>query len=80
MMDSLLHRLKWYTCLCYLDDVIVFSPTFDTHLECLSAILDMFRRAGLQLNSSKCRSGRRRITILGHIVDAAGVQPDLEKI
>ena len=80
MMDSLLHGFKWSTCLCYLDDVIVFSPTFETHLERLSAILEVFRLAGLQLNSSKCRFGRRRITILGHIVDASGVQPDPEKI
>uniref|UniRef100_L7LYP4 RNA-directed DNA polymerase n=1 Tax=Rhipicephalus pulchellus TaxID=72859 RepID=L7LYP4_RHIPC len=80
MMDSLLHGFKWSTCLCYLDDVIVFAPTFEAHLERLSKILDVFRLAGLQLNSSKCRFGRRRITILGHIVDANGVQPDPEKV
>lgn len=50
MMDSLLHGFKWSTCLCYLDDVIVFSPTFETHLELLSAVLGVFRLAGLQLN------------------------------
>lgn len=27
MMDSLLQGFKWSTCLCYLDDVIVFLPT-----------------------------------------------------
>lgn len=32
MMDSLLRGFKWTTCLCYLDDVIVFSPTFESHL------------------------------------------------
>lgn len=80
MMDSLLHGFKWSTCLCYLDDVLVFAPTFETHLERLSAILDVFRKAGLQLNSSKCHFGRRQITVLGHLVDASGVRPDPEKI
>lgn len=80
MMDSLLRGFKWSTCLCYLDDVIVFSPTFETHLERLSDVLAIFRRAGLQLNSKKCRFGRRQITILGHLVDASGVQPDPEKV
>lgn len=80
MMDSLLHGFKWSTCLCYLDDVIVFSPTFESHLERLAAILDVFRRAGLQLNSKKCRFGRREITVLGHLVDAAGVRPDPDKV
>lgn len=80
MMDSLLHGFKWSTCLCYLDDVIVFSPTFATHLSRLSAILAVFRKAGLQLNSSKCHFGLKEITILGHRVDARGVRPDPEKL
>ncbi|KAK8767610.1 hypothetical protein V5799_005610 [Amblyomma americanum] len=61
MMDSLLRGFKWSTCLCYLDDVVVFSPTFATHLERLSSILTVFRNAGLQLNSSKCKFGRRQL-------------------
>lgn len=80
MMDSLLQGFKWSTCLCYLDDVIVYSPTFDTHLDRLRAILDVFRRAGLQLNSSKCHFARRQISVLGHLVDASGVRPDPAKI
>lgn len=85
MIDSLLRGYKWSACLCYLDDVIVFLPTFDSHLSRLSAVLseqltEVFRAAGLQLNSSKCRFGRREITVLGHLVSARGVQPDPEKV
>lgn len=80
MMDALLHGFKWSTCLCYLDDVIVFSPTFSAHLADLSQILSLFRHAGLQLNSSKCRFARRQITILGHVVNSTGVHPDPDKI
>lgn len=69
MMDSLLHGFKWYTCLCYLDAVVVFSPTFDTHLERLSAIL-----LGVQLNSLKCCFGRCQITVLGYIVQTCIAQ------
>lgn len=80
MMDSLLRGFKWSTCLCYLDDVIVFSSSFAAHLTHLSDILALFRQAGLQLNSSKCHFGQRRIKILGHLVDAQGVQPDPDKV
>lgn len=80
MMDSLLRGIKWSICLCYLDDVIVFSTTFENHLTRLSTVLDVFRRARLQLNSSKCRFGHRQICVLGHLVDAAGVQPDPDKV
>lgn len=62
------------------DDLIVFSPTFDSHLHQLSAILDVFLRAGLQLNSAKCHLGHRQLRVLGHPVDATGIQPDPDKV
>ena len=80
MMDTLLRGFKWSIWLCYLDDVIVFSPTFDTHLERLGSILSVFRNAGLQLNSSKCHFGRQQLTMLGHLVDSSGVRPDPDKV
>lgn len=80
MMDSLLRGFKWSICLCYLDDVRVFAPSFASHLTHLSYILALFRQAGLQLNSAKCHFGQRRINILGHLVDTQGVQPDHDKV
>lgn len=68
MMDSLLHRFKWSTCLCYWDDIIVFSAMFDTHLDRLTAILEVFHFDGFQLNLSKCWFWRRHITIFGRIL------------
>ncbi|GFV44328.1 retrovirus-related Pol polyprotein from transposon 297 [Trichonephila clavipes] len=32
MMDNLLRNFKWTMCLCYLDDIIVFSETLKTIL------------------------------------------------
>lgn len=80
MMDRLLHGLKWTTCLCYLDDVVIFSPSFETHLDRLDEVLKVFRHAGLQLNSAKCQFGSRQLKILGHIVNKNGIQPDPAKI
>lgn len=67
-------------CLCCLDEALAFALALETHLERLSASLDVFRQAGLQLNSSKCHVGRRQVTVLGYLVDASGVQPDPKKI
>jgi len=39
MMDSVLRGLKWSICLCYLDDILVFSATFDDHLDRLRQVL-----------------------------------------
>ena len=39
MMDIVLTGLKWKTCLIYLDDVVVFSKSFDSHLSDLKDVL-----------------------------------------
>lgn len=80
MMDNILRGLKWHICLCYLDDVVVFSPDFETHLARLHQVLSCLTAAGLQLNLKKCRFGARKLTILGHVVSKDGVSPDPEKL
>lgn len=72
--------MKWTTCLCYLDDIIVYSNTFEQHLDRLSQVLSCLLNAGLQLNTKKCRFAARKIKVLGHIVTQAGVAPDPEKV
>ena len=41
LMDSTLAGIQWSACLVYLDDVIVFSRTFEEHVQRLK---DVFRR------------------------------------
>lgn len=52
-IDSILRGLKWRTCLCYLDDVIIFSSTFEEHLVRLSEVLSYITNADLQLDQCK---------------------------
>lgn len=80
MVDALLRSLKWSTCLCYLDDVTVFSPTFKDHLQRLATVFSLFRSADVPLNSSKCHFGSRGISVLWHLLNAAGIQPDAENV
>lgn len=80
MIDSILRGLKWHICLCYLDDVVVVSPDFATHLTRLHQILACLTAAGLQLNLKKPRFGARKLTILGHVVSRVGVSPDPDKL
>jgi ribonuclease HI len=62
---------------------LVYSKTFEEHLEHLAMTFERFRRAGLKLGWKKCHFGFDNTTILGHRVSADGttVQEDLvEKI
>ncbi|GFT53683.1 retrovirus-related Pol polyprotein from transposon 297 [Trichonephila clavipes] len=80
MMDNLLRNFKWTMCLCYLDDIIVFSETFEDHLIRLRLVLKCLQEAGLKLNSKKCLFAAQEVKILGHLVSSNGVRPDPDKI
>ena len=80
MMDVVLSGLQWKNCLVYLDDVIVFSSTFDRHLEHLKEVFDRFRREGLKLKPRKCDFAKTEVSYLGHIISRNGLKPDPKKL
>ncbi|KAF0735495.1 hypothetical protein Ae201684_008062 [Aphanomyces euteiches] len=80
LMEHILIDYKWRTCLVYLDDCIVYSEDFGSHLIRLSQVLTKFREAGFKLKMSKCKWGRSSVPFLGHIVTPAGILPNPEKI
>ena len=80
LMECTLAGLTHEQCLIYLDDIIVFSSSFPTHLERLRNVFTALRQANLQLKLSKCSFGQKEVQYLGHIVSATGIKPDPRKI
>ena len=80
IMNLTLHSLTWKTCLVYLNDIIVFSNTFDEHLTRLTEVLDRLRGANIHLKLPKCTFCVDTVQYLGHIVSASSVAPDPDKI
>ena len=76
LMDVVLAGLKWQCCLVYIDDVIIYSPTFDQHLNDLKEVFQTLREANLTLKASKCYFCRREMKYLGHIITQDGIKPD----
>ncbi|KAI8507260.1 hypothetical protein Bbelb_146400 [Branchiostoma belcheri] len=76
LMELLLAGLDWRSCLAYLDDIILFSRTFEDHLAVLEEVLSRFRSANLKLNADKCKFAQPEVNFLGHVVSRHGVQPD----
>ncbi|UYV60862.1 K02A2.6-like [Cordylochernes scorpioides] len=71
-MDNVLGNLRWQICLCYLDDVIIYSSDFPTHIKRLEAVLRCFSESNLKLNAKKCRFAFEELEILGHITNQEG--------
>lgn len=79
MIDSVLGPLKWTSCLCYLDDIVVFGSTVEQHNARLRKVLKCMHAAGLTLNHKKCRFASQELTVLGHLVCPDGIRPDPKK-
>lgn len=78
-MGTVLSWLKWQSCLVYLDDVVIFSTTFDQHVERLRTVLKAISSAGLTIKPQKCHFGFHELLFLGHVVSSEGIRPDPEK-
>ena len=79
LMSQVLKGLNWKFALCYIDDILVFSPNFLTHLEHLGEVFQRLRDANLTLKPSKCNFAVDRIVYLGHVITKEGVYVDSEK-
>lgn len=65
--------------LIYLDDVIVFSSDFASHLGHLEQVFSRLGAHGLKLQPAKCSLFQRSVKYLGHVVSQGGVSTDPEK-
>jgi hypothetical protein len=72
-MNRVLHGLTWKTCLAYIDDVIVFSRTFDQHLNDVEQVLQCFIKANLKLKPEKCVVATHQVDYLGFKFTSAGM-------
>ncbi len=78
-MDVVLAGLKWKCLLVYLDDICIFSRSFDNHLEDVREVFQRIREAQLKLKPKKCYLFQKEIKYLGHVVTVEGIKPDPDK-
>ena len=67
-------------CVIYLDDLVIFSDTYEEHMERLDKVLTRLQECKLKLAAEKCFFLKKRVKFLGHIVSENGVETDPEKI
>lgn len=59
---------------CYLDDILLSSENFETHLKLLAQVLSRLEERGLKAKLSKCTWVTPEIEFLGHVVSKQGLQ------
>ena len=66
--------------MCYVDDVVIATPTLEDHIERLDEVFSCMKQAGLKCKPSKCEILRDSIKYLGRLVDKHGERPDPEAV
>ena len=79
-MDVIMSGMQFQNVLIYLDDIILFTSSFDLHLKVLENVLVRLKKAGLKLKPKKCCFFQLEVHFLGHVVNAEGVSPDPQKV
>jgi hypothetical protein len=64
----------------YLDDILVYSKTFEEHLVHLDTVIGRLTKAGFTLNAAKCHFRLEEVQFLGRRIDKNGVSADPDRI
>ena len=64
----------------YLDDVLIFSQSYEDHLQHLHTVFQKFKEAGLKIKLSKCQFFKIHLHYLEHRISDDGLELLLEKL
>jgi hypothetical protein len=75
-MNTTLKPLLRICVLVFLDDILIYSSSFQDHLEHIEVVLNLLDKDGWKVKPSKCTFAKRSIAYLGHVISSQGVATD----
>jgi hypothetical protein len=79
-MNDLLRPFLRKFALVFFDDILIYSPTWTSHLKHIEQILYLLLTHQFYAKLSKCHFGVTSVDYLGHIISAQGVKADPAKV
>jgi hypothetical protein len=79
MNDTLQDFLRKFV-LVFFDDILIYSKNYQEHIQHIALVLKRLQDHHWQVKQSKCAFAQQTIAYLGHLISAAGVSTDPEKI
>uniref|UniRef100_A0A1B6LZF3 RNA-directed DNA polymerase n=2 Tax=Graphocephala atropunctata TaxID=36148 RepID=A0A1B6LZF3_9HEMI len=79
LLNQVLDGLKFKCAMNFVDDIIVYSPTLEQHLEDLRAVVSRLDQHGLTVNPNKVSFVRKEIKFLGHLISKNQIKIDPDR-
>ena len=80
LIEYCMGEMNLKECLIFLDDILIFSKTFEEHISRLDAVFSRLKQHGLKLKPTKYEFFKTSVGYLGHVVSQNGVETDSDKI
>lgn len=77
LMNIVLKGIK--SCMCYIDDIIIFSASVEDHIQDVKIVLDRLLQYNLRLSKGKCKWFCQEVAFLGFLVNDSGIRSNPEK-
>lgn len=80
LMDLVIPSVFRQSIFVYIDDLLIVSADFNTHIERLTTVAERLRLANLTINVEKSSFCMKSIKYLGHIVGNGTIKPDPNRV
>jgi hypothetical protein len=79
-MDAILAPFRWDFAMAFIDDIVVWSMTFEDHVSHVDQVLTALGEANLTLAETKCHFPYESVELLGHKVNRFGLSTQKAKV
>lgn len=80
LMVKVFQGLTFDYLICYIDDLLIFSKTFEDHMLHLESVLQRLDNAKLKLNPLKCTFAVDSLNFIGHTISSEGIKTSPDKV
>lgn len=68
------------SCINYIDDILIFSKTWEEHIKHIEELLDIMNKEGFKIKLSKCKFASKSVKYLGHFIQENKISPAQENL